>query len=914
MYAVFNCIATQHDLRLVGLAAVICALASFTAIRLLHHVRKSSGNMRRVWLAVSAISTGFGIWATHFIAMLAFSPGVPTAYNIALTAISLVAAIVLTGAGLAVAVESISNAGAWRGGGMVGGGIAAMHYTGMAALEIPGRIVWNPVLVAVSIALGGLIGAAALPIGLRGDTMKWKLLGALLLTVAICSHHFTAMGAAKIILDPAIELSGLALPSAMLAIAVALASFFIVVLALAGIAIEMRERQLECHRMRGIANATFEGLLVCDGNTIVTVNNNFISLIGCSADTLIGTKLEQYFAGNDIFLTFFEHPNEFVEGTLVHSGGSKIPVELIQRPIDFGGKPYRAVAVRDLRARKEAEQHIRFLAHHDPLTGLPNRASFNKRLDQEIEAALATGQRLAVLFFDLDRFKEVNDLFGHAVGDRVLQSVAKCVMGVLDENQMMARLSGDEFAIIVPGLSLPASAGRIAESVLEALKTASDDTGIDRPIAVSIGIAICPYDAADRQALLAHADTALYRAKNEGRRTYRYFEAAMGAALHERRLLEHDLRNAISHGEMRLVYQPQQNIRTGKVVGFEALLRWKHPTRGEVSPAEFIPIAEDTGIILQIGEWVLRTTCREAASWTQPLAVAVNVSAVQIHNANFAHVTHEILLATGLNPGRLELEITETALVRDLNRALATLRRIKMMGIRVAMDDFGTGYSSLSNLRAFPFDKIKIDGSFVKSVDSNGQAAAIVRSILGLGRALNLSVLAECVETAAELDFLDNELCNEAQGYLLGKPADIESHRLLNSRRRSDRGAVKRDSSRRQCVIYVMPRHRRSHRNVVAHGKKPKRELTHACFRALSVMRVTARADAPRDRPRAAAHYRRRCRLALWKARRAPKVPGSCADHRRAPKDASRRNGAAHAASRYREGRARRADARPRVE
>jgi EAL domain-containing protein (putative c-di-GMP-specific phosphodiesterase class I) len=251
----------------------------------------------------------------------------------------------------------------------------------------------------------------------------------------------------------------------------------------------------------------------------------------------------------------------------------------------------------------------------------------------------------------------------------------------------------------------------------------------------------------------------------------------MGAAVRDRRLLEHDLRNAISRGEMRLVYQPQKDIRSGAVVGFEALLRWKHPTRGEVSPAEFIPIAEDTGVILAIGEWVLRTACAEATRWASPLTIAVNVSTVQIHNANFAHVVHEILFETDLAPGRLELEITETALVRDLNRALATLRRIKMLGVRIAMDDFGTGYSSLSNLRAFPFDKIKIDGTFIKSVNHNEQAAAIVRSVLGLGRALNLPVLAEGVETVAELDFLSGELCNEAQGYLLGKPGDIEQFR-----------------------------------------------------------------------------------------------------------------------------------------
>src|SRR3984893_2822092 len=476
MYAVFNCIAYEHDLRLVGLAAVICALASYTAISLLHHVRRSSAHMRRAWLAVSAISTGFGVWATHFIAMLAFSPGVPTAYNIALTGLSLVAAILLTGAGLAVAVESIAGAGAWGGGAMVGGGIAAMHYTGMAAFEIRGRIVWDPVLVAVSIALGGLIGAAALPIGLREDSLKWKILGALLLTAAICSHHFTAMGAAKIIFDPAIELSGTALPPASLAIVVALASFVIVVLALGGVAIDMRarRRKLETGLMRGAANATFEGLLVCEGATIVTVNDNFAALTGCSADSVVGAKLEQYFADVDIRLTFFDNSNQSIEGTLVHFDGSKIPVELFQRPIHFGGKPHRAIAVRDLRARKEAEKHIRFLAHYDALTGLPNRVSFNKKLDQEIEATLAMGGRLAVLFLDLDRFKEVNDLFGHAAGDRALQSVAKRISRVLDESQMLARLSGDEFAIIAPGLSLPTTAGGIAEAILQALQSAGE--------------------------------------------------------------------------------------------------------------------------------------------------------------------------------------------------------------------------------------------------------------------------------------------------------------------------------------------------------------------------------------------------------------------------------------------------------
>jgi len=778
MLTIYDCIITAHDLRLVGLAAVICALASFAAISLLHHVCSSTGRMRLAWLVVSAMSTGFGIWATHFIAMLAFSPGMPTAYNIALTVLSLVAAIVLTGMGLAVAVTANWAAGAWIGGVMVGGGIAAMHYTGMAAFEIQGRITWDPILVAASIALGGLIGAVALPVGLRRDRLKWKILGALLLTVAICSHHFTAMGAVSIIPDPTVEFSPSAIPVGWLAIAVALASFAVILLALAGVTIEMRDRrrgELEADRMRGLANAAVEGLLVCEGEIIVTVNDSFAHLIGSPADSMVGEALGKFFPAEATRLKLIERPNQPIEAELHRANGTMAPVELIQRPVDFAGRPHRAIAVRDLQARKEAEQHIRFLAHHDALTGIPNRSSFNKKLDQEIQIALATGRRLAVLCLDLDRFKEINDLFGHAAGDRMLQSVATRIIGVLDESQMIARLGGDEFAIILPGLSNPEVAGRVAETILETLQIVGENTGTDAPVSTSIGIAICPDDATDRQALLSHADTALYRAKNEGRATYRFFEAAMGAAVRDRRLLEHDLRNAIVRGELRLVYQPQKDIANGTVIGFEALLRWKHATRGEVSPTEFIPIAEDSGTILAIGEWVLRTACREAATWTQPLTIAVNVSAVQIHNANFAHVVHEILFETGLPPARLELEITETALVRDLNRALATLRQIKMLGVRIAMDDFGTGYSSLSNLRAFPFDKIKIDGSFIKSVNVNGQAAAIVRSVLGLGRALSLPVLAEGVETRAEFEFLEGEQCDEVQGYLVGRPSNIGS-------------------------------------------------------------------------------------------------------------------------------------------
>src|SRR5579862_1824338 len=777
MLKVYNCIATAHDLRLVALAAFICVLASIAAIRLLRYARNSKGRMRGVWLTVSAISTGFGIWATHFVAMLAFTPGIPSGYNIALTVLSLLAAVLLTGLGLSVSLTENWRHGPWVGGAIVAGGIAAMHYTGMAAFEVAGTILWDPVLVAASIVLGAAIGAIALPVGLHGEGERWKTGGALLLTLAICSHHFTAMGAVSIIPDPTRVVSQSALPAEWLAMGVAIASLAILAMAAAGVVVDIRDQrraELETDRMRDLADASVEGLLVCDGQTIVSANRSFSQLVGAPANGLVGGMLENCFPDPVARFKLMSKPNQAVETELRHRDGSMTPVELLMRPIIFAERPHHVIAVRDLKARKDAEQHIHFLAHHDALTGLPNRSFFNLRVDQEM-AAIAPGKSLGVLCLDLDRFKEINDLFGHAAGDRTLQTFASKIGALLDDRQMIARLGGDEFAILVPDIVGPAAAGRLAEAILEALRESSDAPEVS--IATSIGIALSPDDAVDRQALLNHADVALYRAKQEGRDTYRFFEAKMGAEVRDRRQLEHDLRLAIPRDELWLAYQPQHDIKHGKVVGFEALVRWKSPARGEISPGVFIPIAEEIGAILPIGDWVLREACREAASWKTPLKVAVNVSAVQLHSPSFAQQLHQTLIETGLPAKRLEIEITETALVRDLNRTLATLRQVKALGVEIAMDDFGTGYSSLSNLRAFPFDRIKIDRSFIKQVNSNQQAATIVRAVLGLGKGLGLPVIAEGVETNDELRFLQEESCDEVQGYLLGRPAAIDSFR-----------------------------------------------------------------------------------------------------------------------------------------
>ncbi|AMX94981.1 GGDEF and EAL domain-containing protein [Mesorhizobium sp. M7A.F.Ca.US.014.04.1.1] len=773
MLTVYNCIVNEHDLRLVALAALICGISCFSAVNLLQHISRSTDRNRLAWLMIAATSTGFGIWATHFIAMLAFTPGIPSAYDPALSVLSLAASVTLTAAGMWIATLRDEFDYHLVGGAVLGGGIAAMHYIGMAAFEVQGRIEWNLLLVAVSLLAGVTLAALALRVVQRRPSLKATSGGAVLLTLAICTLHFIGMGAVSIFPDPSIVISEYTIEPTSQAFAAAAATLVILVLSASALWIDLRFRRqkLEVDRMHGLANAAVEGLIVCDGNRIISANDSIAALTGKATATLNGMQLGDLF-GSDIS-GFGEQPQE---AELSGRDGTSIPVELIARSIDYCGKPHNVVAVRDIRERKKAEQEILRLAHFDPLTGLANRRSFSGRLETEIAAMVRTrkGGQLALLLLDLDRFKEVNDLYGHGAGDAMLQKVAQCATGILRPGQMVARLGGDEFAIIAPNLADPLEAGRIANAVLTAMREENRLSVGGGLVSASIGIALYPSDAENQASLISHADTALYRAKTEGKDTYRYFEASMGAEARDKRVMEHELRQAVARQEFYLVYQPQKEISSGKMVGFEALVRWRHPTRGDVSPAIFIPVAEDSGAIGQIGEWVLTAACEEAARWENPLTVAVNVSAVQLHNTNFSRKVHETLLNSGLAPGRLELEITETALVKDMPRALATLRQVKALGVRVAMDDFGTGYSSLSNLRAFPFDKIKIDGSFIKSVDKNGQVAAIVRAVLGLGRGLGLPVLAEGVETLGELKFLDAEACEIGQGYYIGRPALIE--------------------------------------------------------------------------------------------------------------------------------------------
>jgi diguanylate cyclase (GGDEF)-like protein len=440
----------------------------------------------------------------------------------------------------------------------------------------------------------------------------------------------------------------------------------------------------------------------------------------------------------------------------------------------------------DVTERKRAEAQIAHLAYHDALTGLPNRAAFTEKVADAIAHATAAKDKFALVSLDFDRFKEVNDVLGHAVGDDLMGEVAARLAVSAGEN-FIAHLGSDDFVLICAAGDQPTAAEILAERIQAEMARDITAGGHSLRVSASIGIAIFPEDGGHAAALLANADVALDRAKAEERGSIRFFDASTDQRQRDRRALQHDLGAAAERGEILIHYQPLARI-DGTVTGFEALVRWQHPARGMIPPSAFIPIAEESGLIVPLGESILRAACHEAASWPRPLAIAVNLSPIQFRHGDLAGAVHAILLETGLAPARLELEITEGVLIGDFSRALAILRRLKDLGVKIAMDDFGTGYSSLSYLQAFPFDKIKLDRSFVSKVRTSAQSAAIVRTVIGLCRGLALTVVAEGVETQSELDFLVEEACDGVQGYFIGRPAPIEHYAgLIGGQRPAER-------------------------------------------------------------------------------------------------------------------------------
>jgi diguanylate cyclase (GGDEF)-like protein len=429
-----------------------------------------------------------------------------------------------------------------------------------------------------------------------------------------------------------------------------------------------------------------------------------------------------------------------------------------------------AIAARRIRERWLAEDQIRYLALHDSLTGLPNRVQLRQHLDRAIARSRRHNQLMAVLCLDLDRFKDVNDTLGHPTGDALLEEVAARLKSNVREIDLVGRLGGDEFAVVAEDLDAAEGAVRLARRLCTALAELYQVNGHEVSTSASIGIALGPVDGTSGETLMKEADLALYRAKQDGRNTFRFFEPAMDAALQKRRQLENDLRRALRKNELYLDYQPQFDLESGTLTGYEAMVRWWHPTDGDMSPSTFIPIAEETGLITPLGEWILRTACGYAATWERDLTLAVNLSPAQFKTQDIEALVKKVLAETGLEPNRLELEITEATLLQNTDAVVETLTRLDQIGVSIAMDDFGTGYSSLSYLTRFPVKKIKIDRSFIDTLGVSPQTSAIVSSIVGLGQSLHVIITAEGVETEDQAELLKQWGCDQVQGFYYGRP------------------------------------------------------------------------------------------------------------------------------------------------
>ena len=782
MFQVFTCLTTEHDWRLVVLAAFVCLLSSAVGISLFHRAKSASDPTRLIWLGLDAAAAGCGIWATHFISMLAYDPGVGAGYDLGLTALSLIFAVAITGVGLTIALRGVSRWPAPAGGAVIGGGIAAMHFTGMSALEVPGRISWSVGLVSTSLLLGVMFGGLALFVADRRDD-RWHSIGATLaLTLAIVSHHFTAMSAVSIVPDPTIVTNALSLSSTSLSLVVAAVATIILGMCLVA-SLSARQSQDMLGRQKILLDTALEnmsqGLAMFDAEgRVILWNERYARMTGVPSASLRGRLLLDLLKMRNAAGDFADDPDEAFARIMaeVRMGQSSVrtietakgrSIRTIKEPMPGGGW---VATLEDITAWREAQEKLAYLAHHDALTGLPNRTKFREDLVEALHRAKRDG-RVVILCLDLDHFKEINDTLGHPIGDDLLKEVAVRLNASMREGDTVARLGGDEFAIVQAGTDLKASeSSALAERLVELLGASYTVQGHQLNIGVSIGIAVAPVDGEDPDQLLKNADMALYRAKEDGRATYRFFEIGMDARAQARRLLEIDLRVALTRQEFEVYYQPIHDLRTDSITAFEALIRWKHPLRGMISPLDFIPLAEETGLIGPIGDWVLRKACMDAAGWSKDVRVAVNLSPIQFKNSNLVQSVTSALAASRLAPDRLELEITESALLQDNEATLATLHRLRGFGVRIAMDDFGTGYSSLSYLHSFPFDKIKIDRSFIHELASRQNSMAIVRAVTGLGRSMGISIVAEGVETVEQLSLLRSEGCSEVQGFLFNRP------------------------------------------------------------------------------------------------------------------------------------------------
>jgi diguanylate cyclase (GGDEF)-like protein len=751
MVRLVSCITEEHSWPLLLVAICVCVVGLFAGVFMLSRARQCVKAHRNIWLTVAGLVIGGSIWATHFIAMLSYS--IPVSYRLTETALSIVVAVGISCLATFASSYVPGRQGSFTAGALLGLAIATMHAVGLTAIRGTALVEADAVPTVIAWVVGGIFAIAGMLL-LSRTMSSSRLIGAsLLFAAAVCGHHMISMSGLEVV--PLYPETGAALTFIdRVGIAVGVCAVSSMVIA-TGIAALFFDRHLT--DVKGLANATFEAVVLTRDGVIVHANERFATFVGRSISDLKSLPLDK-------FLTI----RDGMRSSLTSDAGS-FPVEIVEGVIEFRGRETNVYGLRDLTERLETHRQLEHLASHDPLTGLLNRRAFNGRAEQAVTLAPAEERRLVLLTLDLDRFKSINDAHGHAQGDRVLQQFAEIFSAAFDASAIVGRLGGDEFAALLPDTDLE-RAYQLASTFMDEFRSTFAIHEKAGALGVSIGIACFPEHGSELRQLQTNADAALYRAKLEGKGRICTFDRFLDQEMRERSRLEVELRRAAQKGELFLLYQPIVDNSSRLTKGREALLRWRHPLYGILAPAVFMKAAEDSGSIVEIGNWILHEACRQAVLWNDELFVAVNVSARQLLSLDLiGHVT-DALDATGLAPGRLELEITETSLLEDRPEVAQNLAALKALGAKIVMDDYGSGYSSMTNLRRYPFDKIKIDRASVAALDDDPVAEVIIDCALALARSLGLAVVVEGIETEEQRVRLAEKAPDQLQGFLFGRP------------------------------------------------------------------------------------------------------------------------------------------------
>lgn len=772
MQQIMTCLNEGHDRWLLLLAGLVCIVGVYGSFSVSHHAWRSRGSTRVRLASMSLVTAGSTAWATHMVALLAFEPGMPSAFEPILTIVSLLVGTIGIGVGMTFAAGRRSRLRRAGGGLVLGIGIVLLHYLGQDAYVVRGHSEWDTVLVTISVLLS--LPLFCLSLILAGERNRAiRAFGAPVLLCAIAILHVCGMAALRLTYDPQFLFPPLAIDSQILAPIVAAVCGGLLGVSLFGLRLTLRARARLCEdqqRLGELANLALEGLAVFDEGKIVSANEGLSRLTGMPRTALAGRDIPSILPG---FALRDITEGEEMDAEMIGEDNALVPVRVLRREFALGGETQTVIAFRDQRERLKSEHKIRTLAYRDTLTGLANRERFNDALVKGCAMFSETQTPFTLLLLDLDGFKRVNDTLGHSGGDDVLRVVAERLLQSTEGDYVAARLSGDEFAVILRGQNDPIHASAVGEQIIKRIREPISVCKEIVHISASIGISAVNERYSTPEQVLRNSDLALYDAKAHGRNRTHVFTQALRSAANDRSNTAFELEEAFRDGDLELYYQPQVRLSDGILVGAEALIRWNYPYRGVLTPAAFLPVLEAGPLAVPVGNWILATACRQAAAWrtsgASDFRIGVNLFAAQLRSPEFPKLVQRTLHDCELPAEALELEVTENIILRNEATAISMLAEIRALGVKIAFDDFGTGYASLTMLKEIPITRLKIDRSFVLEIEKSKKDQAIVDAISRMARGCGLTVIAEGIETREQAGFM-REYAGEGQGYLYGRP------------------------------------------------------------------------------------------------------------------------------------------------